>query len=171
MDPGSGSTLENDVHGDYRHVSYSAVFRRTTDVTDETLRTLRGVRRYFPGLPHLMHLGEDFELPSVLDHWQSKTYWDVQFGRVRGTVQLYLNSTSRADAVSGDRATMMELSLRLARKDARGSCCSHRLDKALRLIAQLCAVLGRHGWHAGPAAAAAAEGTMDRMLGGRLSWQ
>lgn len=166
--------LENDVHCDYRHVSYSAVFRRTSGVTDDALRTLRGVRRFFPTLPGLLHLGEDFELPTVLDHWQSKTYWDVRFGAVRGTVQLYLNSTSREDALSGERATMMELSMRLARHDACDACRPRRLDAALQLIVQLCKELGRHGWQARPAAStemgAGAEAASGR-LEGQLGWQ
>lgn len=168
--------LENDVHCDYRHVSYSAVFRRTTGVTDAALRTLQGVRRFFPGLPGLVHLSEDFELPAVLDHWQSKTYWDVQFGPLRGTVQLYLNSTNRQDALSGERATMMELSMRLARQDAGDTGHPRRLDAALRLIAQLCKELGRHGWQARPAgtastAAVSTEAEVARTLGGQLDWQ
>ena len=37
--------LRPQVHCDYRHVSYSAVFRRTTGVTDAALRTLQGAGR------------------------------------------------------------------------------------------------------------------------------
>lgn len=176
-------------------------------------------------------------------------YWDVRFGAVRGTVQLYLNSTSREDALSGDRActpshrrraaclhasgwvftrsplpecaprhttalcpawmpglgsgspagcpasgggsprsqaclapwavageraTMMELSMRLARHDACDACRPRRLDAALQLIVQLCKELGRHGWQARPAASTemrAEAGAASGRLEGQLGWQ
>lgn len=62
-----------------------------------------GVRRYFPTLPALLHLDRDFPLPPHLDHFQSKTYWDVIIAGVRGTVQLYANSPDRASALEGAR--------------------------------------------------------------------
>lgn len=137
--------LENDVHCKKNHVSYSAVFRRTEGVEIEQLDSLEGVHAYFPTLLHLMHLPRDFPLPLAFDHFQSKTYWDVQYGDMHGTVQLYLNSTSREAAVTGSQATMMEMSMRLARKDASKP---RQLADALHLVGTLCELLGQHGWTA-----------------------
>lgn len=66
--------------------------------------------------------------------------------------------------------------MRLARQDAGDTGHPRRLDAALRLIAQLCKELGRHGWQARPAgtastAAVSTEAEVARTLGGQLDWQ
>lgn len=38
---------------------------------------------------------------------RSKTYWDVEFGPVPGTVQLYLNYTSKATALDGEQLRLL----------------------------------------------------------------
>ncbi|PRW59880.1 hypothetical protein C2E21_1458 [Chlorella sorokiniana] len=137
--------LENDVHCDYQRASWSALYHRALGLAPAVLHRLQDVRHYFPSLPEQLRLDPAFPLPARLNHFQSKTYWNVTLDGVHGTVQLYANSPDRASALAGSASYPWELSLRLSRKGA-----GERLHSILELIADAADELGRVGWDVAP---------------------